>query len=74
MLRGTITQELNDAILEYEKKFPGEFISLFEVTLNTDRLVARIKRAIAEGLPYDPIEEEWDEKEREDYKNGKILL
>ena len=42
----------------------GDEFSLFYTELGLDTLIARLKRALLEGKPYNPQAEEWDSEIR----------
>ncbi len=45
-----------------------------KTNLDHDALVARLERALSEGIPYDPRAEEWDPKERAKIEKDGCLL
>jgi len=53
---------------------PHDGFSLFYTNLSHNALVARLERALSEGIPYDPRAEEWDEETRRQVETGEIIL
>jgi hypothetical protein len=77
MYEGKVSKKLGELIHRYHERFRGDLrdgFSLFETELNHDALVARLERALSEGIPYDPRAEEWDEETRRQVESGEIIL
>ena len=77
MYEGKISKQLGEIIDVYHERFKDDHadgFSLSYTNLKHDALVARLKRALSEGKPYDPIEEEWDNETREAFYHGDILI
>lgn len=77
MYEGRMTSELGALIDRYRTQFrdaPADGFSLFDTTLSHDELVARLERALAEGKPYDPQDEEWDPETRKAIESEDGLL
>lgn len=73
MVGDVLSQQLYDLMDQYKARFK-EMPSLFETTLDQDALIARLKRALAEGKPYDPRTEEWPPEFRKQVESGAVLL
>jgi len=77
MYEGTMSMELGELIDNYLERFkddPRDRFSFFYTLLAHDDLVARLERALVEGKPYAPIEEEWDEEGKRLYRSGEGMF
>jgi hypothetical protein len=77
MYEGKVSKRLRELIGQYRERFkdePKDGFSLFDTDLSHDALVTRLERALAEGKPYDPRAEEWDEETRRQVESGEIIL
>lgn len=74
MYEGNVSPQLCSLLQRYKHRFNGNGVSLFATTLDHDALIARIQRALDEGKPYDPLEEEYGPEIRRGVKEGSILL
>lgn len=72
-----VSARLGDLITRYRNRFhgdPRDGFSLNETTLDSEALIARLERALAEGKPYDPYSEEMTAEQRKQVQSGALIL
>lgn len=75
MYDGELSDQLEEAQQRYKERF-GEIVSLFMVPdqMSHDDLIARIERAIAEGVAVDEMHEWVDQETREMFERGEVFI